>query len=118
MISQTQEGPKYWIEPGKIYLSSVKNLSVPASEWVAGGVPLTMMMNMEKRHGEFKPVIKKALVELDGPVFKMLEANREKWALQDKYIFPGSIQYFGPSCVCDITTETLRLENAAKLATV
>ena len=100
------------------YLSSVKNLSVPASEWVAGGVPLTMMMNMEKRHGEFKPVIKKALVELNGPVFKMLEANREKWALEDKYIFPGSIQYFGPSCVCDITTETLRLENAAKLATV
>ncbi len=100
------------------YLSSVKNLSVPASEWVAGGVPLTMMMNMEKRHGQFKPVIKKALVELDGPVFKMLEANREKWALEDKYIFPGSIQYFGPSCVCDITTETLRLENAAKLATV
>jgi len=100
------------------YLSSVKNLSAPATEWVAGGVPLTMMMNMEKRHGQFKPVIKKALVELDGPVFKMLEANREKWALEDKYIFPGSIQYFGPSCVCDITTETLRLENAAKLATV
>ena len=100
------------------YLSSVKNLSAPASEWVAGGVPLTMMMNMEKRHGQFKPVIKKALVELDGPVFKMLEKNREKWALEDKYIFPGSIQYFGPSCVCDITTETLRLENAAKLATV
>ena len=100
------------------YLSSVKNLSAPASEWVAGGVPLTMMMNMEKRHGQFKPVIKKALVELDGPVFKMLEANREKWALEDKYIFPGSIQYFGPSCVCDITTETLRLENAAKLTAV
>ncbi len=100
------------------YLSSVKNLSAAASEWVAGGVPLTMMMNMEKRHGQFKPVIKKALVELDGPVFKMLEANREKWALEDKYIFPGSIQYFGPSCVCDITTETLRLENAAKLTTV
>ena len=100
------------------YLSSVKNLSAPACEWVAGDVPLTMMMNMEKRHGQFKPVIKKALVELDGPVFKMLETNREKWALQDKYIFPGSIQYFGPSCVADITTETLRLENAAKLATV
>lgn len=100
------------------YLSSVKNLSAPASEWVAGGVPLTMMMNMEKRHGQFKPVIKKALVELNGPVFKMLEENREKWAIQDKYIFPGSIQYFGPSCVCDITTETLKLENAAKLATV
>lgn len=100
------------------YLSSVKNLSAPASEWVAGGVPLTMMMNMEKRHGQFKPVIKKALVELNGPVFKVLEENREKWALEDKYIFPGSIQYFGPSSVCDITTETLRLENAAKLATV
>ena len=96
------------------YLSSVKNLSAPAAEWVAGGVPLTMMMNMEKRHGQFKPVIKKALVELDGPVFKELEQNREVWALEDKYIFPGSIQYFGPSSVCDITTETLRLENAAK----
>ena len=100
------------------YLSSVKNLSAPASEWVAGGVPLTMMMNMEKRHGEFKPVIKKALVELNGPVFKELEKNREDWAYEDKYIFPGSIQYFGPSSVCDITTETLRLENAAKLAAV
>ena len=100
------------------YLSSIKNTTKPASEWVAGGVPLTMMMNMERRHGAMKPVIKKALVELDGPVFKMLETNREKWALEDKYIFPGSIQYFGPSCVCDITTETLRLENAAKLATV
>lgn len=100
------------------YLSSVKNLSAPASEWIAGGVPLTMMMNMEKRHGQFKPVIKKALVELDGPVFKALEENREKWALEDRYIFPGSIQYFGPSSVCDITTETLRLENAAKTVTV
>ena len=100
------------------YLSSVKNLSAPASEWVAGGVPLTMMMNMEKRHGEFKPVIKKALVELDGPVFKELEKNRTTWAYEDKYIFPGSIQYFGPSDVCDITTETLKLENSAKLTAV
>ena len=100
------------------YLSSVKNLSAPADEWVAGGVPLTMMMNMEKRHGQFKPVIKKALVELNGPVFKVLEENREKWAMEDKYLFPGSIQYFGPSSVCDITTETLRLENEAKLAAV
>jgi len=100
------------------YLSSVKNLSAPASEWVAGGVPLTMMMNMEKRHGEFKPVIKKALVELNGPVFKELERNRENWALNDRYIFPGAIQYFGPSSVCDITTETLKLENAAKLTAV
>ena len=100
------------------YLSSVKNLSAPADEWVAGGVPLTMMMNMEKRHGQFKPFIKKALVELNGPVFKVLEENREKWAMEDKYLFPGSIQYFGPSSVCDITTETLRLENQAKLAAV
>ena len=100
------------------YLSSVKNLSAPASEWIAGGVPLTMMMNMEKRHGQFKPVIKKALVELDGPVFKELEQNRDKWALEDDYIFPGAIQYFGPSCVCDVTTETLRLENSNKLTTV
>lgn len=92
------------------YLSSIKNLTKPASEWVAGGTPLTMMMNMEKRHGEFKPVIQKALVELDGPVFKKLEANREDWALNDKYKFPGAIQYFGPSSVCDLTTVTLQLE--------
>ena len=100
------------------YLSSVKNLSAPADKWIAGGVPLTMMMNMDKRHGEFKPVIKKALVELNGPVFKELEKNRETWAYEDKYIFPGSIQYFGPSSVCDITTETLKLENSAKLTAV
>lgn len=92
------------------YLSSVKNLTKPASEWVAGGVPLTMMMNMEKRHGEFKPVIQKALVKLDGPVFKKLEQNREDWAMNDKYLFPGAIQYFGPSSVCDLTTVTLQLE--------
>ena len=100
------------------YLSSVRNLTAPASQWIAGGVPLTMMMNMERRHGEMKPVIKKALVELDGPVFKKLEANREDWAINDKYLFPGAIQYFGPSTVCDITTVTLALESEAKLATV
>ena len=98
------------------YLSSVRNLTEPASDWVAGGVPLTMMMNMEKRHGEMKPVIKKALVELDGPVFKKLEANREDWAMNDRYLFPGAIQYFGPASVCDITTVTLQLESEAKLA--
>ena len=97
------------------YLSSIKNTTKPASEWVAGGVPLTMMMNMERRHGEMKPVIKKALVELDGPVFKALEANREKWALNDCYIFPGAIQYFGPSSVCDVTTITLQLEQEKQL---
>ena len=99
------------------YLSSVRNLTAPASQWIAGGVPLTMMMNMERRHGEMKPVIKKALVELDGPVFKKLEANREDWAMNDRYLFPGAIQYFGPSSVCDITTVTLALESAAKLVT-
>ena len=100
------------------YLSSVRNLTEPAQNWIAGGVPLTMMMNMERRHGEMKPVIKKALVELDGPVFKKLEANREDWALNDRYLFPGAIQYFGPSSVCDITTVTLQLESQAKLASV
>ncbi len=98
------------------YLSSVRNLTEPASDWIAGGVPLTMMMNMERRHGEMKPVIKKALVELDGPVFKKLEENREDWAMNDRYLFPGAIQYFGPSSVCDITTVTLQLESEAKLA--
>ena len=100
------------------YLSSVRNLTEPANDWIAGGVPLTMMMNMEKRHGEMKPVIKKALVELDGPVFKKLENNREDWAMNDRYLFPGAIQYFGPSSVCDITTVTLQLESQAKLASV
>ena len=97
------------------YLSSVRNLSKPATEWLAGGIPLTMMMNMEKRHGEMKPVIQKALVKLDGPVFKELKDNREKWALEECYLFPGAIQYFGPSEVCDITTRTLYLEQNAKL---
>ena len=100
------------------YLSSVRNLTEPANDWIAGGVPLTMMMNMERRHGEMKPVIKKALVELDGPVFKKLEENREDWALNDRYLFPGAIQYFGPSSVCDITTVTLQLESENKLAKV
>ncbi len=100
------------------YLSSVRNLTAPASEWVAGGVPLTMMMNMERRHGEMKPVIKKALVELDGPVFKQLADNREDWAMNDKYLFPGAIQYFGPSAVADITTRTLALEQSKKLLNV
>ena len=92
------------------YLSSVKNLTAPACEWKAGGVPLTMMMNMEKRHGVMKPVIQKALVDLNGPVFKAFEQRREKWALNDCYIFPGAIQYFGPCEVCDVTTLTLQLE--------
>ena len=92
------------------YISSVRNLTAPAKDWIAGGIPLTMMMNMEKRHGEFKPVIKKALVQIDGPVFKYLEAHRDEWAIEDCYLFPGAIQYFGPSDVADITTRTLQLE--------
>ena len=100
------------------YLSSVKNLTQSADNWIAGGVPLTMMMNMERRHNQMKPVIKKALVELDGPVFKRLADNREDWALNDKYLFPGAVQYFGPSSVCDITTVTLQLEQSKQLASV
>ncbi len=94
------------------YLSSVRNLVKPASEWIAGGIPLTMMMNMEKRHGEMKPVIQKALVDLNGPVFKKLEENREKWAMEDNYVFVGPIQYYGPTEVCDVTTKTIQLERA------
>lgn len=97
------------------YLSSIKNLTQSADNWVAGGVPITMMMNMEKRHGEFKPVIQKALVKLDGSVFKKLEVNRQNWALNDEFKFPGAIQYFGPSSVCDSTTVTLRLEQNKSL---
>lgn len=95
------------------YISSIKNLTKPASEWIAGGVPLTMMMNMECRHGEMKPVIQKALVKLDGPVFKQLKIKRENWAMNDKYVIPGPVQYFGPSEVCDATTITLQLEKTA-----
>ena len=92
------------------YLSKISNLSKPADEWVAGGMPITKMMNMERRHGEDKPVIRKALVELDGKPFKFFEENRAKWAVETAYTFPGAIQYYGPSSVCDITTRTLALE--------
>ena len=92
------------------YLSKVSNLSRPAEEWVAGGMPITKMMNMERRHGEDKPVIRKALVELDGAPFKFFEAHREEWAEKTCYTFPGAIQYFGPPSVCDLTTVTLALE--------
>ncbi len=93
------------------YLSSVKNLTAPADTWVAGGVPLTMMMNIEHRHGTQKPVIKKALVHLDGKPFKAFAAKRDEWAVKTSYLFPGSIQYFGPPEVCDAPTVTLRLEH-------
>ena len=99
------------ISTGKTgYMSSVRNLIAPAEKWIAGAIPLTAMMNMEHRHGEDKPVIKKALVELDGAPFKMLAANRDKWAVETSYVYPGPIQFFGPSEVADITTITLALE--------
>ena len=94
------------------YLSKVSNLQAPAEEWVAGGMPITKMMNIERRHGADKPVIRKALVELDGKPFTFFAANREKWAVETCYTYPGAIQYFGPSEVCDLTTRTLALEKA------
>ena len=92
------------------YLSKVSNLSKPAEEWVAGGMPITKMMNIERRNGEDKPVIKKALVELDGKPFKYFEAHRDQWAVETAYTYPGAIQYYGPAEVCDLTTRTLALE--------
>ncbi len=93
------------------YLSKVSNLSAPAEEWVAGGMPITKMMNIERRNGEDKPVIRKALVDLDGAPFKYFEANRAKWAVETCFLYPGAIQYYGPSEVCDATTKTLALEH-------
>jgi len=94
------------------YLSKVSNLSKPAEEWVAGGMPITKMMNIERRHGHDKPVIRKALVELEGKPFKFFEANRDTWAVETCYVYPGAIQYWGPAEVCDLTTRTLALEKA------
>ena len=93
------------------YISSVTNLTAPATEWKAGGIPITMMMNMEQRHGEMKPVIKKALVDLDGKPFQYFSSKRETWAVETSFVFPGAIQYFGPTEVCDLTTRTLELEH-------
>ncbi len=92
------------------YMAIVKNTTAPAEQWVAGGVPITMMMNMERRHGEMKPVIKKALVRLDGAPFKEFAAHREEWAEKTAFVYPGPIQYFGPTEVCDQCTMTLKLE--------
>ena len=92
------------------YMAIVKNTTKPTDEWIAGGVPITMMMNLERRNGEMKPVIRKALVDLNGKPFKTLVENREKWAIDTCYIYPGPIQYWGPSEVCDRPTKTLALE--------
>ena len=93
------------------YICSVRGLVKPAAEWQAGGVPMAQMMNMERRHGKMVPVIKKALVELDGPAFLELEKHRATWAKETCYAFPGAIQYFGPAEVCDRPTITLELES-------
>ena len=94
------------------YMSVIKNTTAPAAEWIAGGVPITMMMNMERRNGAMKPVIRKALVELDGAPFKYFASKREEWAKNTCYVYPGPIQYWGPSEVCDQCTKTLALEQA------
>ncbi len=94
------------------YLSKVSNLSAPAEEWIAGGMPITKMMNIERRHGHDKPVIRKALVELEGAPFKYFAEHRAQWAVETAFTYPGAIQYFGPAEVCDLTTRTLALEQA------
>ncbi|MGL5894096.1 MAG: diphosphate--fructose-6-phosphate 1-phosphotransferase, partial [Bacteroidales bacterium] len=101
------------ISEGKTgYMSSIRNTTAPADEWIAGGVPVTMMMNMERRHGHMKPVIQKALVLLDGAPFLKFAACRKEWSLETEYIYPGPIQYIGPTEVCDQPTRTLALEQA------
>jgi len=93
-------------------MSSVRNLTKPATEWIAGGIPITMMMNMERRHGEDKPVIQKALVKHEAGPFLNFVKNRVMWSVETDYLYPGPIQYFGPSEVCDLFTKTLELEHA------
>ena len=94
------------------YMAIVKNTTAPADQWIAGGVPITMMMNMERRNGEMKPVIRKALVELDGAPFKEFASKRDVWARETAFVYPGPIQYWGPTEVCDQPTKTLALEQA------
>ncbi len=96
------------------YMSSVRNLVKPSVQWIAGGIPITMMMNMERRNGELKPVIQKALVDLNGRPFKKFAEMRDNWALNTCYVYPGPIQYFGPTEVCDQPSITLQYEHSAK----
>ena len=96
------------------YMSSLRNLTRPSVQWLAGGIPITMMFNMERRHGEMKPVIQKALVRLDGTPFRRFAAKRDDWAINTRYVFPGPIQYFGPAEVCDQPTLTLQYEHLGK----
>ncbi len=93
------------------YMASVRNTTKPADQWLAGGIPITAMMNMEKRNGKMKPVIQKALVDLNGGPFKFFASKRDEWAINTDYVYPGPIQYFGPSAVADRTTVTLQLEH-------
>ena len=96
------------------YMAIVKNTTAPTDEWKAGGVPITMMMNMERRNGEMKPVIRKALVELEGAPFLKFCSKRDEWAKETCFVYPGPIQYWGPASVCDRTTRTLCLEQGGK----
>jgi diphosphate--fructose-6-phosphate 1-phosphotransferase len=96
------------------YMSSLRNLTKPSVQWLAGGIPISMMFNMERRHGEMKPVIQKALVRLDGTPFRRFAAKRDEWAMNECYVFPGPIQYFGPAEVCDQPTQTLKYEHLDK----
>jgi pyrophosphate--fructose-6-phosphate 1-phosphotransferase len=94
------------------YIANVRNLTAPADQWIAGGVPLTMMMNMEHRQGEEKPVIRKALVEMNSKPFLAFAAERDVWKVKTSFVYPGSVQYFGPPEVCDQPTITLKLEKS------
>jgi len=96
------------------YMASVRNTTESSDNWIAGGVPITMMMNMERRNGVMKPVIQKALVRMDGAPFKTFAAKRDEWAIKTSYVYPGPIQYWGPTSVCDATTKTLQLEQGKK----
>jgi len=97
------------------YMSSVRNTTEPADKWISGGIPITAMMNMEKRNGKMKPVIQKALVKLDGGPFKYFASKRDEWAINTDFVYPGPIQYFGPTEVCDQPTHTLLLENGKSI---
>ncbi|MGN1252101.1 MAG: diphosphate--fructose-6-phosphate 1-phosphotransferase, partial [Muribaculaceae bacterium] len=96
------------------YMSSIRNLTKPAVQWIAGGIPITMMMNMERRNGKMKPVIQKALVDLEGAPFQKFASQRADWALNTCYVYPGPIQYFGPAEVCDQPSMTLQYEHKGK----
>ena len=95
-------------------MSSVKHTAKAATNWIAGGIPTSMMFNLEQRHGEKKPVIKKALVDLEGAPYKYFVKHRDEWALNTSYLYPGAIQYYGPSEICDAPTKTLMLESEGK----